>query len=123
LFRGGIIYKQSSDLERSESCYLRLLTNREIGHIDSVDISISGFKGQHNLASLYLDTNRPEMAVPHFLEAVRQKPDFEASWVGLQEAYRRLGHGDEVRRIDGILGRLASQIDAVAGGGANGIGF
>ena len=66
LFRAGIIYHALGELALAESAYRRLLTERESGHIDSLDVSMTSFKAQHNLALVYLrlgPTSRSRSAV------------------------------------------------------------
>jgi tetratricopeptide (TPR) repeat protein len=60
LFRAGIIYRETGELERAASSYLKLLGERETGHIDSLDVTMTGFKAHHNLALIFLVMGRAE---------------------------------------------------------------
>ncbi len=103
LFRGGIIYRQGGDLEQAQQCYVKLLTQRERGHIDSLDVTITGFKAHHNLALIYQDLRRFQEAERHFQEALACQPDFVPSWLGLAEVLLLEGN---MREFEAVLARL-----------------
>jgi tetratricopeptide (TPR) repeat protein len=89
LFRAGIINRDIGDLPAAEASYLKLLTNREVGHIDSLDVTMTGFKAHHNLALIYMDMGRPRDAENHFRAAVASEPNFALSWLGLGDLLLR----------------------------------
>ncbi|MBV9852071.1 MAG: glycosyltransferase [Armatimonadetes bacterium] len=91
LFRAGVLHHQAGDLAAAEASYLRLLTDREVGHIDSLDVSMTGFKAHHNLALVYQDMGRWAEAEAQWRAAVGQEPGFGPSWAGLAELCRRQG--------------------------------
>ncbi len=91
LFRAGVILREAGELPAAEQAYLRLLTAREAGHIDSLDVTMTGFKAHHNLALVYRDMDRLDRAEAHFREAVRDRPNFAPSWHGLREILARQG--------------------------------
>jgi tetratricopeptide (TPR) repeat protein len=92
LFRAGVIYKEVGDLGRAEASYLRLLTEREVGHIDSLDVTMAGNKAHHNLALVYQDMQRWPEAEAHWRTATELAPAFVPSWLGLADLYLRLGN-------------------------------
>jgi glycosyltransferase involved in cell wall biosynthesis len=83
LFRGGAIFRETGNAAKAEECYLKLLADRESGHIDSIDQTMTGFKAHHNLAILYQETGRPEKAKSEFAAAVNLQPDFMPSRMAL----------------------------------------
>jgi tetratricopeptide (TPR) repeat protein len=97
LFRAGIIYEKSGDLNKSEQAYLTLLTNRETGHIDSLDVSMTTYKAHHNLGALYQRMSRHADAGKQFRAAIQSNPQFAPSWLGLSEALRALGKHAEAQ--------------------------
>ena len=60
LFRSGIIYRECGEFDRAIQNYRTLLTSRETGHIDSLDVSMAGFKAHHNLALIFMERGRNE---------------------------------------------------------------
>ena len=88
LFRAGIIYREAGDLAAAEQSLLRLMNDREQGHIDSLDVSMTGFKAHHNLALIYRDMGRFADAECEFRAAVALQPSFTPSWLGIAEVYR-----------------------------------
>ena len=103
LFRAGIIHREAGDLPKAEQSYLTLLTAREVGHVDSLDVTMTGFKAHHNLGLIYQDMNNLEGAERHFGAAVRDDQKFLPSWAGLAETYRRAGRPREVTRIEEVM--------------------
>jgi glycosyltransferase involved in cell wall biosynthesis len=100
LFRAGIVYREAGELRQAEESYVKLLTNREVGHIDSLDVSMTGFKAHHNLALIYQDLNRWEEAEHHFQVAVRNNPSFTPSWIGLSDLLVRRNKIDELKVLE-----------------------
>ncbi|MBV9470717.1 MAG: tetratricopeptide repeat protein, partial [Abitibacteriaceae bacterium] len=99
LFRAGIIYREAGNLEAAEQSYLKLLTAREVGHIDSIDVTMTGYKAHHNLALIYMDMGRFEEAEAQWQAAVRDNPAFVPSWVGLGEIYLRTGRMEAAKAL------------------------
>lgn len=106
LFRLGLVAREQGDLGTAEQAYLRLLTEREAGHIDSLDVTMTGFKAHHNLGMVYQDLGRLDRAEAAFRAAVAAEPGFGPSWLGLRETLARLGRWDEARAADERLSRL-----------------
>ncbi len=109
LFRAGIIYREAGDLGQAEQSYVKLLTRREVGHIDSLDVTMTGFKAHHNLALIYQDKGQLEEAERHFRQAVELQPDFVPSWLGLAEVQLQRGTLGSLPPLLATLHRLAPQ--------------
>lgn len=107
LFRAGVVFREAGDLAAAERSYLTLLTARESGHIDSLDVSITGFKAHHNLALVYQDLGRWEDAEAQWRAAVEQEPGFVPSWVGLGKLALRRGDPDAAGAVCARLEALA----------------
>lgn len=105
LFRAGIIYREIGDLNKAEESYVKLLTDREVGHIDSLDVTMTGHKAHHNLALIYQDMGRWTDAESQWRSAVTKASTFIPSWVGLGELYLRTGR---LREVETIVARLQS---------------
>jgi glycosyltransferase involved in cell wall biosynthesis/tetratricopeptide (TPR) repeat protein len=88
LFRAGIIFREAGDLNGAAVHYNWLLTEREVGHIDSIDVSMTTYKAHHNLAVVLLEMGRPGEAEQHFEAALRYQPDFSPSATALAELRR-----------------------------------
>jgi glycosyltransferase involved in cell wall biosynthesis len=109
LFRAGAVYRTIGDLAAAEKSYLLLLSEPETGHIDSLDVSLTGYKARHNLALLYQDMQRWNDAEAQWKAAVAEAPRFLPSWLGLAELYLRLRRLEEVRGIAAEIEAWAPQ--------------
>jgi glycosyltransferase involved in cell wall biosynthesis len=99
LFRAGVIFREAGDLARASQSYLTLLSRRETGHVDSIDVTMTGFKAHHNLALIYHDMGQNALAEEQFRAALRDYSEFVPSWLGLADLYLRQGRYDEVHAI------------------------
>ena len=109
LFRAGIIYRELGDFAAAERSYLTLLTRREVGHIDSLDVSMTGFKAQHNLALIYQDMGRYAEAEAQWRAALAQHPTFVPSWMGLGDLYLRQRRFDDMQAVASELAKFAPE--------------
>jgi glycosyltransferase involved in cell wall biosynthesis len=107
LFRAGTIYRGAGDLKKAEESYVKLLTEREFGHIDSLDVTMTGHKAHHNLGLIYLDMGRLSDAEAQWKAAVQKAPDFAPSWLGLTELYLKTGRREEARHVAEALERIS----------------
>lgn len=99
LFRGGNVYKEAGDIAAAERCLTQVLANRETGHIDSIDVSMTGYKARHNLALLYQETGRYAEAETHWRAALSENPGFVPSWLGLAELFILTRRFEEARQV------------------------
>jgi glycosyltransferase involved in cell wall biosynthesis len=114
LFRAGNLFRDLGDLPVAERFYLKLLTERESGHIDSRDVSIETYKGHHNLAGLYIEMARLQDAEIHFRAALQHHPAFAPSLVELGSLFvkqRRFQDAADVAvRLDAVNPGLAQAL-------------
>lgn len=96
LFRAGGIYRELKELPRSERAYRTLLQTRESGHVDSLDVTMTGFKAHHNLALVLCEMGQLPQAEEQFRQASANSPQFTPSWLGLADVLLRQGRRDEV---------------------------
>jgi glycosyltransferase involved in cell wall biosynthesis/tetratricopeptide (TPR) repeat protein len=106
LFRAGIIYREVGDLAKAEQSYLKLLNEREVGHIDSLDVTMAGYKAHHNLALVYLDLGRPTDAETELIRATQLQPSFVPSLVALEDIYVRTNNVSGKQRVADALRQL-----------------
>jgi len=91
LFRSGIMAHRRSLLQEAEEAYVALLQPRETSrYFASVDRGIFGFKARHNLAAVYQDMNRPDLAEIQWRYATSELPAYHNGWRGLIECLLRL---------------------------------
>ncbi len=57
-FNINYAHDKRGKLASAERCNVTLLTARETGHIDSLDVSMTTFKAHHNLSLIYQDMGR-----------------------------------------------------------------
>ena len=123
LFRAGILYRELGNLPAAEMSYLNLLNARETGHIDSLDVSMTGFKARHNLALIYQDMGRPAEAEAQWTAAVQENPTFTPSWLGLAEVFLMMRRFEDARKVAERIGgwdagaaqSLHARLDSLAG--------
>lgn len=125
LFRSGIMAHHEGRLQEAERAYAQLLRQRAERYFSSIDRGILGFKARHNLAAVYQDMNRPDLAEIQWRCAIGEVPNYCPGWRGLLEALIQLRRYQtaaiEVERIIGeanlhctaLLGR--SKLSAVLG--------
>jgi len=99
LFRAGIIYGDSGDLQAAERSYLLLLNSHEQDHIDSLDVTMTGFKAHHNLAYIYTRMGQLPAAEQRFKKALEMNNRFVPSWIGLAEVYLAMRRFDDAKKI------------------------
>jgi len=109
LFRAGVLMRDLGDLRASEQYYLKLLTHREHGHLDSLDVSITSYKARHNLALVYMDQGKSQQAEVEWLHVTRECPAFVPALVGLADLYLRSGRAGEVRLLVDRLSELGAR--------------
>ena len=106
LFRAGNVYRELGDLAKAEQSYFKLLNEREEGHIDSLDVTMTTYKARHNFALVYQDMGRFGEAEKQWLAALQAHPEFVPSLLGLGELYLRMGRYGDARavaeRVEGI---------------------
>ena len=83
LFRQGIVAQHLGHLQQAISSYRAALSSQEERHFASVDPGISGFKARHNLALVYTEMNRLDLAEIQWRDIVHQRPDYRPGWQGL----------------------------------------
>jgi tetratricopeptide (TPR) repeat protein len=91
LFRHAMLAHSGKRWEEAEQAYCRLIHYRGERYLSSVDPTITGYKARHNLAALYQDMGRPELAELQWREVVRELPEYRAGWRGLIDTFIRLG--------------------------------
>jgi glycosyltransferase involved in cell wall biosynthesis len=105
-FRGGILYRELGNLAAAELCYKVVLGGRERGHIDSLDVSMTGYKAHHNLGLLYRDMNRLPEAETEWRRAVEENPGFIPSWQGLAQLYLQMRRFEDAQAVEAKLREL-----------------
>lgn len=110
LFRAGGFFRTMGDVDRAEWCYRTLLTAHERGHIDSLDVSMTTYKGCHNLALVLTDRGRMEEAEALFRQALSHQPRFGPSLAGLGDLLIMTGRLGEAQAVV----RALAQEDAEA---------
>ena len=106
LFRAGGIFHALGDLAAAEQYYLRLIGARETGHIDSIDVSMTGYKAYHNLGLVYQGMGRLADAEGQWRRAVAESTAFAPSWEALRDLYRGTGRTAELQSVEAKLAEL-----------------
>ena len=85
LYRAGTLFADLGDLPAAERHLVRLLSDAETGHIDSVDISIRGFRGRHMLGVVLARMGREEDAMRQWQAALAERSDYRPALVAAAE--------------------------------------
>ncbi|WP_241676404.1 TPR domain-containing glycosyltransferase [Bremerella volcania] len=73
LFRKAMLAHEAGSLEEAEAAYRQALKPSVERHFASIDMGIIGAKARHNLACVYADMNRDDLAEIQYRRAVRTK--------------------------------------------------
>lgn len=82
-FREGILLHRLGELLPAVEAYRRVLEVQESRHFTSVDPSIGGVKARHNLALVYEDLGKFDLAEMHWRLALEASPDFSPAYRAL----------------------------------------
>ncbi len=83
LFLSGIIAHHRGRLESAVGHYQQAMVDRPGRHFSSMDPAIKGFKSRHNLALVYADMGRFDLAELQWRQILVELPDYQpaqASW-------------------------------------------
>ncbi len=80
LFRQGILLQHRGRHELAEAAYIELLVGHKQRHFSSLDPGILGFKARHNLAAVYRELGRTDLAELQWRQAVREMPRYRSGW-------------------------------------------
>jgi tetratricopeptide (TPR) repeat protein len=84
-FRKGLVCHQLGRLEEAVTAYRAALRNDDGRHFSSVDPGISGYKARQNLALVYSDSGRNELAELQWRCILEELPRYRPAWRGLCE--------------------------------------
>ncbi|WP_437193296.1 glycosyltransferase [Planctomicrobium sp. SH527] len=77
LFRQAMLYHKQGHLRDAEQTYLRILQEQTDRHFASVDLGIRDYKARHNLAIVYEDMGRHEIAHQVWNDIAMKAADYE----------------------------------------------
>lgn len=83
LFRLGVLEQQLAHHEAAIVAYEGALEDRGERRFSSRDRGIVGYKARHNLAGVYRDSHRPDLAELQWRLALDEEPSFRSGWQGL----------------------------------------
>jgi tetratricopeptide (TPR) repeat protein len=89
MFREGILAHKLGRFDESVRAYQAALRVKEQRHFTSVDPSISGYKARHNLALVYFDMGRFDLAELQWRQVLAEVPANRPAWTGLGESLVR----------------------------------
>lgn len=114
LFRQGMAAHALGRLPQAEEAYRGALANREQRHFSSADPGIVGHKARHNLALVYVDMRREDLAELQWRHAVAEEPGFREGQRCLAETLIRQAkyYAAEIH-IEGMLQQPSLRIEAV----------
>jgi tetratricopeptide (TPR) repeat protein len=85
LFYLAVCQRERGDRRAAIATLEQLLTTRSDAQFASVDAGLRGYKGAHNLATLYLEEGRWPQAETLWRQVTAQQPNFADGWAGLAE--------------------------------------
>ncbi len=112
LFQAGQIYQQLGKYDEAKSALERLLAGEDDPHYRSVDSSLRGYRGQHEIALLHRRLGDAPHCEQVLREIVSAQPDYLPGWKDLVDTLVSMGREDEARKLMSAL--PASGAPAVA---------
>jgi tetratricopeptide (TPR) repeat protein len=103
LFREGLLAHQLGKLAEAEQAYLKALANEEPPHFGSIDRGVTGYKARHNLAAVYHDMGRLDLAHEQWRRIVEEEPLYADGWCGLGECLVAQGRLEEAAQLANVL--------------------
>jgi GT2 family glycosyltransferase/tetratricopeptide (TPR) repeat protein len=105
LFVQGVLHRERGELAPAAVSLERALTVIPPTQFGSIDAGLRGYKGRHNLATVYHQQGRAAEAEAQWRSAVAERPDFLPAWIGLAELYLSQGRWSDfeevVKRLEG----------------------
>lgn len=98
LFRKGILSHSMGRHDEAEKSYLAAIQCRSSQHFASVDPAVASYKARHNLALVYQDMGRPDLAEVQLRIALGQRPEFTPSGDLLLEVLSDRSHAQAASR-------------------------
>ena len=86
LFRQGILFQRAQSYERAIESFERAIEDRGERFFASRDRGITSYKARHNLASVYREINRPDLAELQWRLALESFPIYRIAWKGLTDS-------------------------------------
>lgn len=84
-FRRAMLAHDQGMFEEAARLYLQVLTPAVDRHFASVDLGLSGFKARHNLALVYEDMGRRDLAESEWRKILAEQPGYLAARIGVIE--------------------------------------
>ncbi|MGO8745387.1 MAG: glycosyltransferase [Thermoguttaceae bacterium] len=91
LFRHGMLAQASGRLREAEQAYRQALADRDARHFSSIDPGILGHKARHNLALVYQEMGRCDLAEVQWRETAAAVPGFRPGRRSLVDVLIRQG--------------------------------
>lgn len=114
LFRQGMAAHALGRLPQAEEAYRGAMANREERHFSSVDPGVVGHKACHNLALVYVDMGREDLAELQWRHAVAEVPGFREGQRSLAETLiRQAKYCAAEIHIEGMLEQPSLRTEAV----------
>jgi tetratricopeptide (TPR) repeat protein len=114
-FREAFLHHHFGRLDEAERCYRSTIEEPDERHFTSVDAGIGGYKARHNLAVVYLDMGRPDLAEAVWRAVLDEVPRFRPANRALGDLLLNQGRkatarlesermtADERLRVEGLL--------------------
>jgi predicted Zn-dependent protease len=91
LFRFGMLAHEAGRLEEAAEAYRMALTKQTDRYFASIDQGILGCKARHNLACVYADMERPDLAEIQWRRILAEKPESRPTRLLLVDTLLRAG--------------------------------
>jgi tetratricopeptide (TPR) repeat protein len=83
LFRQAMLEHERKDFGKAAATYLMVLEPSAERHFTSIDVGLAGFKARHNLALVYDDDGRSEMAEEQWRLILSEHEDYRPAQIGI----------------------------------------
>ena len=110
LFRAALLLHHFGKLPEAEQTYLKILHESTERYFRSLVQGIDGFKARHNLAIVYEEMERIDLAEEQWRKIAAEIPDYLPAWRALSEILLRQNRIDELTEIGLHLASGTSQL-------------
>jgi len=97
LFHEGLLLHEAGRSADAVRAFQAVLTVQDDAHYSAADPDVRGWKARQNLALLYTELGRPDLAEAEWRWIVAESPDYLPAQQGLHDALRRQGKAVALR--------------------------
>ena len=108
LFRQAMLHHHFGRLLDAEQTYLRVINEQTDRHFTSIDVGLCGYKTRHNLAIVYDDMGKLELAEEQWRLIIKEIPTYATAWKCLGETLLK---ADKLEQVEQLVMKMRGQAE------------